>query len=1071
MFPVACKTGGRFFTRGGKYFCGNISSRGIIKDAPVLGAVWVERGTIMLELKNITKTYVTGDLVHNALEEVSICFRKSEFVSVLGQSGSGKTTLLNIVGGLDQYTSGDLVINGVSTKEYKDRDWDNYRNHSIGFVFQSYNLIPHQTVKANVELALTLSGISKAERSKRAEETLRIVGLEDQMNKKPNQMSGGQMQRVAIARALINDPDILLADEPTGALDSETSVQVMDLLKEVSKDRLVIMVTHNPDLAEQYSNRIVRLLDGKIISDSRPYSHEESEADLSKRNEEAAAKEAEEDEKALASGKYTKEQLRKKKAGEAKKAKKKTSMSFFTALSLSFTNLLTKKGRTILTSFAGSIGIIGIALILSVSTGFQMYIDRVQEDTLSSYPITIYAQSVDLSSLISSFAKADQEGELGHELDAVYENTMIYELVNAMNSADVTKNNLKDFKSFVENDPELHKYMSAYQYQYGIDFNIYSKDVSGKLYKSDLSELMKNLMGGDQSQMGSGNNNMSVTMMQSSSSYNVWQEMLPGKDGELISETILEQYEVLGNGRWPEAMNEVVVVVDKNNEISDMVLYSLGLKTQEELLDAIIAGQNGKIIENEKSVWTYDEICSLKFRLFLNPEKYLKNADGTYTDMSKTDAGLDYLYNNKNLGVDLKVVGVIRQKPDAVTGMISGSIAYTKALSDYAIDKIVNSDIVKEQLKDRSVNVITGLPFKGAEITDMTDEEKVSDAKAKIAAMTVTEKAALYKAFMSVPSDAYLDSAVKMQRSMFTREELEAMLMEGISQQVGTQVENVSAIAKYVEELDDETFYSYVDKLIRESLTTSYAAQQEQKFAKMTEEELAEELDSKEFSDEDYVKMHDGMLKDEYSEQTFNEVVFDSLGYVSKDYPSSISLFAVSFENKDNISECINRYNKGVEKEDQISYTDYVKLLMSSITTIINAVTIVLTGFVAISLVVSSIMIGIITYISVLERTKEIGILRAVGASKRDVSRVFTAETLIVGFGAGLMGIIITLLLIIPLNIVLHSLTGIAALRAVLPVGGAVILVLISMFLTFIAGLLPSRLAAKKNPVEALRTE
>jgi len=981
----------------------------------------------MLVLKGITKQYTVGDTVVDALRGVDIEFRKNEFVSILGPSGCGKTTLLNIIGGLDQYTNGDLIINGRSTKQFKDRDWDTYRNHSIGFVFQSYNLIPHQTVLSNVELALTLSGVSKAERRRRAIEVLEQVGLGDQLHKKPNQMSGGQMQRVAIARALINNPDILLADEPTGALDSATSIQVMELLKEIAKDRLIIMVTHNPDLAEQYSSRIIRLMDGRVIDDTSPYHGTTIET-------------------------ATQE---KKKKGQ----KEKTSMSFLTALSLSLNNLMTKKGRTFMTSFAGSIGIIGVALILSVSTGVQAYIDRVQEDTLSSYPITLEDETIDMSSLIGSMmATSDAEENTSHELDRVYVNTMMYDLVNSMNQFETNKNNLNAFKKHLESSDALDEYASAIQYQYDFDMNIFVKDVNGKINKSDAMALLQNMFSQSPDM---------TSMMSAGTAYQIWEEMLPGTNGELINDLLLEQYDVI-HGRWPEAYNEVVLIVDNNNEISDLALYSLGLRTDEEIGEIMSQAFNQEQIDTSNlGSWSYEEICEQEFKLVLSADKYQKQSNGTYVDLSTTETGMDYLYNNEALTTDLKIVGIIRASDDAVAAMMSGSLAYTSALTDHILEKTSSAPALQEQLANPDIDVFSGLSFATDEETELTDEQKIDAIKGYFASLDTTKKAKLYTSIMSVPTEEYLSSTVAQYMAMMSRSDIESMLIAAIAQQMGVEQDNVRS---YVTAMDDATLNEYAAQVLSAKVTMDYSQQITAQFAAMSQTELAAMFDSTPWTNEQYIAFYALYMPNEVSDSTYEDNL-RLLGNVDKDSPSAIYLYASSFENKDMIAEFIADYNDTVEEDDKINYTDYVALLMSSITTIINAISYVLIAFVAISLVVSSIMIGIITYVSVLERTKEIGILRAIGASKKDISRVFNAETLIVGFTAGMIGIIVTLLLLIPINLILHAVTGIEILSAQLPWAGAVILVGISMLLTFIAGLIPSRVAAKKDPVTALRTE
>lgn len=982
----------------------------------------------LLTLKDIRKDYVAGDMTVHALRGVSISFRENEFVSVLGPSGCGKTTLLNIVGGLDQYTDGDLVINGRSTKEYKDRDWDTYRNHTIGFVFQTYNLIPHQSVLANVELALTISGVDRAERRERAIKVLERVGLGDQINKKPNQMSGGQMQRVAIARALINDPDILLADEPTGALDSATSVQIMELLQEIAKDKLVVMVTHNAELAEKYSTRIVRLLDGEVIGDTDPFNPDGAEPP------------------------------------REDTGKKKPSMSFLTALSLSFNNLKTKKGRTILTAFAGSIGIIGIALILSLSNGIQTYINQVQEDTLSTYPLTIEAEAADLSSMIEAMAGAGDGGDV-HELDAVYSNVILYDLMDSITSMDTETNDLKSFKEFLDaNGGGINDYTSAIQYVYEPNFDIYTQDDDGNVVKSDvvtlLNELLSGMYGGDFSDYFS-------TMGDFYSSFESWQEMLPGENGELINETLMEQYDVI-HGSWPQSYDEVVLVVDQNNEVSDLVLYTLGLRTEEELTDSLEAYMNGETVDAEVQSWSYEELCGRTFKLVGWYDRYVyDDATGTYTDVSGTDAGLDYLYENEDVGVTLKISGIVRQNADAVAGMMSGAIGYTGALTEYVIGDAQGSDVIVDQYANPDVDVVTGLPFATGDEVEPTAEELRTEVDDYIASLNEEDKAELYTSLMSTPTDDYLNTAVEQAVSGLTREDIESMMLSGYAEEMGVDED---AVRDYVQQMDDETLMGYVRDMARETISEQYTEAVQQQLASLSQQQLAMALEYTELSDWQYEHIYNELMPPRYSDSTYDQNM-ELFGYVDMDSPDSINLYATTFSDKDEIARIIDEYNASADEEQQISYTDYVAILMSSISTIINAISYVLIAFVAISLVVSSIMIGIITYISVLERTKEIGILRAIGASKRDVSNVFNAETLIEGLAAGLIGIGLTLLLNIPINAIVQHLTGIESLRSILPVAGAVILIVISMLLTFIAGLIPSRFAAKRDPVEALRTE
>ncbi len=972
----------------------------------------------MLKLKAIKKDYFVGESTVHALKGIDLEFREHEFVAILGHSGCGKTTLLNIVGGLDQYTSGDLIINGKSTKNFNDGDWDAYRNHSIGFVFQSYNLIPHQTVLSNVELALTLSGVGASERRNRAVEALEKVGLGDQLNKKPNQLSGGQMQRVAIARALVNDPDILLADEPTGALDSDTSVQIMDILREISKDKLIIMVTHNPELANEYAGRIIRLKDGLITADSDPYSSGEEIADQQGH-------------------------------------RRKPAMSFFTALSLSTNNLLTKKARTILTAFAGSIGIIGIALIMSLSNGIQNYIDKVQEDTLSSYPITIQAETVDMSGMISSLMGVQASAiENRHEKDAVYSSTIMYDLMNSMISAERETNNLKAFKSYLD-DPnsEISQYVSSIQYSYDMDLNFYAEDVDGNIVKTDIVELLQSAMsatyGGDYSSFFS-------TYGSYYSVANVWQEMLPGENGELVNPLLEEQYDML-YGKWPENYDEAVLVVDQNNEISDMVLYALGLKSNSKITDDMQAFISQETVEVESESWSYEDVCNMSIRYIYPSDQYQYDEEtGEYINLAEEDLGLRTLYNN---GMEVKVVGIVRQNADALSGMLTGSIGYTHALVEHIMAEAEQKDLVKKQLEDPKTEVFTGLPFLDEGDEALTNSKKTQAAQDYLASATEEELADVYIDYMCVPEDDYVQDLIDEQMEGTTRSDIEDMVLDYYPE-----------YASFLEQMDDDTLFDYVEQMIGEQVKEQYGIQMRAMYEKLSDRELVEDFQKLALEEDDYLWIYDNAMPPVYSESSLKDTL-KKLGYVDLDSPSIINIYASTFEDKDSIADAISHYNDTVEEEDQISYTDVVAILMSSITTIINVISYVLIAFVAISLVVSSIMIGIITYISVLERTKEIGILRAIGASKKDVSRVFNAETFIIGFTAGAIGIGMTLLLNIPINIIVHDLTGIQALNATLPPVGGAALVVISVVLTFIAGLIPSGLAAKKDPVEALRTE
>ncbi|MCI8700101.1 MAG: ABC transporter ATP-binding protein/permease [Clostridia bacterium] len=853
----------------------------------------------MLKLEKITKIYQMQEYKQIALEEVSLNFRENEFVSILGPSGSGKTTLLNIIGGLDKYTTGDLIINGKSTKKYKDRDWDTYRNHSIGFVFQSYNLIPHQTILSNVELALTLSGVSKTERRKRAKEALNKVGLGKHTKKKPNQLSGGQMQRVAIARALVNNPDILLADEPTGALDSETSTQIMELLKEVAKDRLVIMVTHNSELAEEYSTRIIELKDGHILGDTNPYEEIKEET-------------------------------------KSKEKSQKTNMSFLTALSLSLNNLMTKKGRTILTAFAGSIGIIGIALILSISHGVQNYINRIQEETLTSYPISIEAETIDLTAMMTERIEEDKEKENKKGNDKIHSNDTIADTLSIMSSK-VKSNNLELFKEYIENDEnKIKDYTTAIGYQYDLNLQLYKTDTTNGIVQVNPNTILETLG------MGYMNNNSTYNIMSS----DVWNEML---DSQEINK---KMYEVV-SGRMPEKYNEVVILVDKDNQISDYVLYALGIKDQKELEEMYQKVLNGEKVETKSTSYNYEELVGLTYKLLLNTDYYEK-VNNMWVDRKEDEEYLKQVIENAE---EIKVVGIIRPSEEATVMTNSlGGILYLNDLETYVINRINDAEIVKQQKENPNINVITGLEFNNEDfsIENLSQEQKM-----------------------------YLQS--------LPAEEL------------------AEIVSKYKEQ----------------------------------------------------------------SESTYKSVLKE-LGAVELEKPSAIYLYAKNFEAKDDIARIIAEYNQKQKdagnENNVINYNDLVGMLMSSVTNIVDIISYVLIAFVSISLVVSSIMIGIITYISVLERTKEIGILRSIGASKKDVSRVFNAETLIVGLIAGILGIVITVLLNIPINIVIKGVSGVGNVSQLPPVGG-LILVAISVVLTIIAGLIPSRMASKKDPVEALRTE
>ena len=978
----------------------------------------------MLQLKDVVKKYGEKENVVTALNGVNITFRENEFVAVLGHSGCGKTTMLNIIGGLDHCTSGDLIINGVSTKEFKDRDWDAYRNISIGFIFQSYNLIPHQTVLSNVELALTISGVSKSERRKRAKEALEKVGLGDQLYKKPNQMSGGQMQRVAIARALINNPDILLADEPTGALDSETSIQVMELLKEIANDRLVILVTHNPELAEEYATRIVRVKDGAIVSDTDPCEPPKTD-------------------------------------GEKTAKKKRVSMSFFTAVSLSLNNLLTKKGRTLLTSFAGSIGIIGIALILSLSTGINSYINTVQEETLSSYPIDILKETTDLGSLFGAVmdrdtGSSDDEGdeEEAPAQETVRANTNIYEVFNALNSSARQTNNLAAFKEFVDSSDKIQKYASAVSYSYNVQMPVFTQEESGNILKVDLAEVMSNTTGMS-SVFQSGSNAMMMSSMK------MWEELLPAEDGTPVNDILKNQYDLV-YGSWPQNYDEIVIVLTRRNQLPDIVMYTLGLKDTEVLPELMRKVMTGEVVDDYGKVeWTYQELCEKEYKLIL-PCEYYQSVEGGkgYVNLTENETGIEYLYNSEDVGVKLKIVGFIRPNEEATATMLSGYIGYTKNLTEYVIEKTNGSEIVKQQMEDPDTDIIAGVPFKNDEYVAPTIAEMRAKVGEFLSGLSISEKADIYKFIMMLPDEAKAMEFAMPYLSQYSHEELVQMVAGMYAESMGVDPET---ILSYIGEMDEDTLFGYVAQAM-------YTQNIEQLLAVRTLEELAAALDMTDISDEQYEALFENYTPDEFSDSNYDDVLSE-LGYADPDNPDSVHIYAKTFEDKDRIAEAIADYNKSVDEEDEIKYTDYVALLMSSITDIISGISYLLIAFVGISLVVSSIMIGIITYISVLERTREIGILRAIGASKHDVSTVFNAETLIVGLVSGVIGIGVSLLLIIPINAILYALTEIEGLRAALPVMGAVILVAISMILTLIAGIIPSRVAAKKDPVEALRTE
>ena len=1087
----------------------------------------------MLQIKNISKQYKTGDLIQIALNDVSLNFRDNEFVSILGPSGSGKTTLLNIIGGLDRYDKGDLIINNVSTKKYKDRDWDSYRNHTVGFVFQSYNLIPHQTVLANVELALTIGGISKKERKKRALEALDKVGLKEQAHKKPNQMSGGQMQRVAIARALVNDPDILLADEPTGALDTNTSVQVMELLKEVAKDRLVVMVTHNPELAEAYSTRIVKLKDGKIIDDSNPFIIKEE------KNEEPIHKNL-----------------------------GKSSMSIFTALSLSLNNLLTKKGRTILTSFAGSIGIIGIAMILSLSTGFQNYIDKIQEDTLTSYPLTINAETADAASMLLSMSEKDEETEIDE--NRVTEKQNIADMFGT-----VGKNDLRTFKKYIEDNSEkLNEMVSLTRYTYSVTPTIYTKNSNEELILLNPSDFMASLMGSSSSLMSTGG-------------FSIFSELVDNQ------EMIEGQYELI-QGKWPEKYNEVILILPEKNSISDLLLYGLGLRDLDELEDMISKIINGEkvINENKPLEFTYDELMNLEFKLVEASSTYKYN--DKYDIYESMTSDNDFMKDVYNKAVDLKIVGIVCPEGDS-SGMMSG-IGYTKQLTEHVINVASESKIVKRQLANKDINVFNSKRFDdknkdtGIDFQDMIsiDTELLSSAfggqinendistmtkgymneiSSAITADTTNSQEAFRNTLNTLTKDLLnkyikeneiggmanlkqsdvekvvndfiaLDSTKTVLANLEvqyvipkeTFSQMYSELIKGFLNQyitmmstvpspsplpseppkeenIETNVENTNpgagsidaSTTKENKEPSAILVTAAVDELVNTFTQQEMIVKTSQTIGtKMTEATMQKTILTKvgeltgklmetmasafnvdeekiaaafkfDMSEEEIRRLFETMSSTAVENADTNLL---SLGYQDLEEPTSISFYFKDFDSKEMFKDFIKQYNEKMEKEDEdkvINYTDLTGILMSSVKTIVDSVSYVLIAFVSISLIVSSIMIGIITYISVLERTKEIGVLRAIGASKRNISSIFNAETFIVGLFSGVLGILTTIGLLIPTNLIIHSVNS--DISAVLPIKAAIVLVILSVILTLIGGLIPSRQAAKKDPVLALRSE
>ena len=1034
----------------------------------------------MLEIKNITKVYETGGFTQKALDGVSVNFRKCEFASILGQSGSGKTTLLNIIGGLDHYTSGDLVINEVSTKDYDDRDWDTYRNHRVGFVFQSYNLISHQTVLRNVELALTLSGVSKDERRERALKALKEVGLEKHVNKRPNQLSGGQMQRVAIARALVNNPEIILADEPTGALDSETSKQIMDVLKNISKEKLVIMVTHNPELAKKYSNRIIKIKDGHIIDDTNPY---DGKIDTSEKSDVKS------------------------------KNSKKTSMSFLTALSLSFNNLMTKKGRTVLVAFAGSIGIIGIALILAVSTGFQNYVDEIQEETLTSYPLTIMKESVDITSLLLGLSGQDENQE------KVSGENLIESQEVSKTLASVKANDIKSFKKYLEaNRDKLKKDVSNIGYMYSVDPYIYTYDSTNTLAKVNPSDLFTSMY----------SSNISTSI---GSAGSIFQPIMSDES------VIKDQYDIL-KGRLPENYNEILVVLPNKNTIPDLITYSLGFRESKELTEMVSKIFRGEGISNtnEPLKLTYDDVLNRELKLILpfNLYKYNDKYD-VYEDMT---GDTDYMKNQYNKGIELKIVGIVSTKEGVNAGALDPGLAYKTDLVEYIINEASKTDIVKKQLSDTTIDIFSGNKFDEKDNTDAftfsdlvsVDEEKLKDVfNVNIDTNQIAKESEFYisningaittdttpalesyeEAFNAVLEnfknsldvDAYLNSSEvnnlvsSLEKEYYIPKDTYKTIYKGILEGILTAyTQSIEYIPEDMRESMKDTIYDGIVNGIKDTVEVNAAAIEMAKTMTETKmrvvilknvSEMTSNITGKltnafsinpdkfasafklNFSEDELMRVVSAMT----SEESTAETNLLKLGYQDKEEPTIISVYFSSFDGKENFKKFIKEYNDKVEEKKEINYSDLTGSLMSSVKTIVNAVSYVLIAFVSISLVVSSIMIGVITYISVYERTKEIGILRSIGASKRNISSIFNAETFIIGFLSGLFGIGITYFLIPIINTILHHYTGNIPLSAKLTLDSAVLLIILSIILTLIGGLIPAKAASRRDPVEALRTE
>ncbi len=980
----------------------------------------------MLELRNITKTYKTGSYDVEALQGVSLSFREQEFVAILGPSGCGKTTMLNIIGGLDNYTSGDLVINGHSTKNYSDKDWDQYRNHSIGFVFQSYNLIPHQNVLQNVDLANQISDVPSSEGKDRSIKALESVGLGDEINKRPNQISGGQSQRVAISRALVTNPDIILADEPTGALDSESSKQVMDIIKELAKDRLVIMVTHDAELAEKYADRIVKMKDGLVISDTNPYSPENTEVKPKKTN--------------------------------------KAKMKLLTAFRLSLNNLWAKKGRTILTALAGSIGIIGIALIFALSYGIQNYINDVQEETLSAYPITIEKEAMDATAFIENLAQRNNDDLKANDKNKIYSQNLMFDFMQGMSSTSSISNNMGKFKKFLEKNKDMQEYVSNIHYSYAIDLPVYTRAKDNKIYYVNLMDLMSSAFATDNYQ------NAMLSQFTLAGEVNLFQELVPDNNGEKFASMYKDQYDLV-TGHMPENYNEIVMILDKNNQVADITLYALGMRDRDELstmMNKILNNEDVDTKKSESEEFSFDDFLNLELKVILPSKTFTKNeSNGTWTDVSTTETGKDFLYDSDSSAIPLKVVGIVREKADSQIHGISSAFAYTEALTNYIIENTENTEIVKAQLENPEVDVFNGLPFITGDWEEPNAAKKAEDIQTYAKDKSVEELSEFYTWMATEPDNDSVEQAVSNQLASLSREEIQAQVSATYAEQMKIEAAQVE---KFLNEMSDEELFSAVKDVMKEQYVARYKEMATKEVEQIPVEQRAALFKQGEFTEAQWVSLYDKFMPATVSEKSLKENL-ETLGYRDPEVPETIYIYSKTFEAKDGIADVITSYNEQQEEDDKIQYTDYIALLMSSITAIINGISYVLIAFVAISLIVSSVMIGIITYISVIERTKEIGILRALGASKNNITTVFNVETFVEGLISGVLGILISLALLIPINSLIRNLTGIKEITAAIPVSIGLGLIAISVLLTLIAGAIPARFAAKLDPVDALRVE